>query len=257
MDYPLESGNAFASVNIAEIGGTAIVYLPSTGTLLASAAHTTAQSPLALTVPVNAESVLFFLNVTVASGTGGLTFRVVAIDPVSGNSFPLNSAPVAIIATGQYAFVLGPGCTSYGGAVPAAGGATAIALPATIQVQIGVGDASSYTYSVGYSFTGSLEIPYTPYSAGVSTLTDGSGTITLGGTAQTLFAALQSRRYLLIINNSAGILWINFTTAAVQASPSIQIPTGGQFVMQNSGVSSELISIIGATTGQSFIAKEL
>ena len=89
------------------------------------------------------------------------------------------------------------------------------------------------------------------------TLTDRSGTITLGGTAQQLAPAAVYRRWLFIQNISVGDLWINFTTTAVQTQPSIKIAAGGTFVMENSACTYELISIIGATTGQAFVAKEM
>lgn len=89
-----------------------------------------------------------------------------------------------------------------------------------------------------------------------SPLADGSGSITTGGTAQTVFAANTNRRYLYIQNNSTAALWINFTTTATTSQPSIQIAAGADFVMDGSFVSTELVSIVGATTGQTFTAKQ-
>lgn len=89
-----------------------------------------------------------------------------------------------------------------------------------------------------------------------SSLIDGSGTITTGGTAQTVFAANGSRRYLYVQNNSTAALWINFTTAATTSQPSLEIVAGNSFVMDSSFVSTEAVSIIGATTGQTFTAKQ-
>jgi hypothetical protein len=86
--------------------------------------------------------------------------------------------------------------------------------------------------------------------------TDKSGTIAAGGTAQTLAAINVNRKYLLIQNNSAGDLWINFTTTAVAAQPSIKLVSGATYIMEGSFVSMELVSIIGATTSQAFTAKE-
>lgn len=89
-------------------------------------------------------------------------------------------------------------------------------------------------------------------------LTDRSNTITLGGTAQTLAAINAARKYLFILNDADETedLWINFTTAAVVASPSIRIPPGASFAMESSFVSPQLISVIAATTGHVFTAKE-
>lgn len=87
-------------------------------------------------------------------------------------------------------------------------------------------------------------------------LTDRSGSITTGGTAQQMMAANSSRRYLMIQNASVGALWINFTSAAVQDTPSIQIAAGGNFILETGFVSTEAVSVIGATTGQKWAAKE-
>lgn len=87
-------------------------------------------------------------------------------------------------------------------------------------------------------------------------LTDRSGTITAGGTAQTLAAANAARKYLLIQNNSSADLWLNFTTTAVASQPSIRLRAGETFVMEGAFVSTQLVSVIGATTGQTFSAKE-
>jgi len=98
------------------------------------------------------------------------------------------------------------------------------------------------------------------------TLTDRSGSITTGGTAQTLAAANTNRRYLLIQNPlsaatqgiaTAESLFINFTTAAVMGSPSIELAPGDIFVMEGLAVSTELVSVIAATTGHKWVAKEM
>ena len=89
-----------------------------------------------------------------------------------------------------------------------------------------------------------------------STVTDRSGTISSGGVAQTLANANTSRKYLIIQNLSAENLYINFTTTAVQGQPSLLLLPNGSFVMEGSFVSTEAVSIIGATTGSAFAAKE-
>lgn len=89
------------------------------------------------------------------------------------------------------------------------------------------------------------------------TLTDRSGTITLGGTAQTLAAANATRKYLIVENVSqTEDLWINFTTTAVVGQPSLLIKPNGVFVMESSFVSTELVSVIAATTSHAWAAKE-
>lgn len=115
------------------------------GTILASAART-----VATTTPnqtnYNARGVIIFLNVTLASGTGGLTVRINGIDPVSGVVRGIPTAPTIVTAVGHYNYVVYPGAS--GGVVSAV---SALILPRSWTLQVSVGDASSYTYSVGYS----------------------------------------------------------------------------------------------------------
>lgn len=88
-----------------------------------------------------------------------------------------------------------------------------------------------------------------------NTLVDKSGTITTGGTSQTLSTA-KSRHYFFVQNISSANLYINFTSASSAGTGSIVIVPNGSFVMEGLFVSSELITIFGATTGQAFTAKD-
>lgn len=106
------------------------------------------------------------------------------------------------------------------------------------------------------SYQGPTSVAPQTVSPSQGTLTDRSGAITTGGTAQVLMAANSTRRYILFQNTSIADLWINFTTTAAQTQPSFKIPANGSFGMENGFVSTEAISIIGATTGQAFTAKE-
>src|SRR5665213_3469009 len=100
---------------------------------------------------------------------------------------------------------------------------------------------------------GNISASVTPTTG---TLTDGSSTITAGGTAQTVFTSNSSRKYLLVQNVSSGNLWVNFGTTAVQTEPSIQLLPGGSITFEAGFVDTESVSIIGATTGQAFTAKQ-
>ena len=87
--------------------------------------------------------------------------------------------------------------------------------------------------------------------------TDRSGTITVGGTAQVLMAANTNRKGFRIQNQSSGDLWVNDMGAAAAISqPSLQIKPVGYLASETWGCSLTAISIIGATTGQSFHASE-
>lgn len=91
-----------------------------------------------------------------------------------------------------------------------------------------------------------------------ATMTDRSGTITTGGTSQQLAPSFPNRSYLFVQNLSTGDLWINFTTVATTAQPSIRIPPNpAAFVMESDYISGEVVNIVGATTGQAFTAKEI
>ncbi len=88
------------------------------------------------------------------------------------------------------------------------------------------------------------------------TLTDRSGTATNAST--TLMAANSSRKYLLIQNTGANGIWINFTTAAVAASPSFLLAgQNATFVMEGNFVSTEAVTVIrNGNSNQTFSAKE-
>lgn len=83
-----------------------------------------------------------------------------------------------------------------------------------------------------------------------------SGTIGTGGTAQSLAAENKKRMGLWVQNQSAGSLWINDLGAATQAQPSLEIKTGETLIIDNGNAPSAAISIVGATTGQAFSARE-
>lgn len=87
-------------------------------------------------------------------------------------------------------------------------------------------------------------------------ITDRSGSITAGGTAQSLCSASTNRRYIFIENISSGDLWVDIGVTAVADQPSIKIVAGAAFVMEDQFVATGPFSIIGATTGQKFVAKE-
>lgn len=87
------------------------------------------------------------------------------------------------------------------------------------------------------------------------TYTDRSGTITTGGTAQTLMAANSSRRGFFIQNNSNGTLTISSVGTASTTAGLVLLP-GQLYEAPTSGVPLTAISILGATTGQRFDARE-
>lgn len=89
------------------------------------------------------------------------------------------------------------------------------------------------------------------------TLTDRSGTIATGGTAQTLMAVNAQRNGMFFQNQSAENLFINWTTAAVATGqPSYRVAPGDTLFLEDTMISTEAMSVIGASTGSAFCCKE-
>lgn len=95
-------------------------------------------------------------------------------------------------------------------------------------------------------------------SSGSGALVDKSGTITTGGTAQTLAAANTTRTYFDVYNpDTTNDLWISFTTTATaNGQGSIRVPANGGGYIRDTSVPLGAISIVGAVTGQKFTASE-
>lgn len=89
-----------------------------------------------------------------------------------------------------------------------------------------------------------------------STSTNKSGTITTGGTAQVLMAANGARRGFFLQNNSSANLYVNGLGAATSDGLCLTIPAGVLYETSIQHVGTGAISILGATTGQAFYARE-
>jgi hypothetical protein len=149
----------------------------------------------------------------------------------------------------------GSGSGGGGGGGNAAASPTGIAVPA---------DAGYTGFDSGGNLVGVSASNPLPVTAGTisGTLTDRSGTVTAGGTSQTLAAINAARKYILIENPINAVngetLFINFTSAAsTSAAGSIQIAPGGSINLNiGTYITTELITVTAATTGHAFIAKE-
>lgn len=86
--------------------------------------------------------------------------------------------------------------------------------------------------------------------------TDGSGTITTGGSSQQIFAANADRSLLIVQNISANPLYVNFGAAAIVDSNSVKLNPDDKLILTGEGAPSESINIVGSTGGDSFVAKE-
>lgn len=95
-----------------------------------------------------------------------------------------------------------------------------------------------------------------PVSTPRGTPASRSGTIATGGTAQQLMAANASRLGFAVQNLSTADLWINDLGAAAASQPSLLLVAGAYYETPPGYGSSGAVSIIGATTGQAFSARE-
>lgn len=87
-------------------------------------------------------------------------------------------------------------------------------------------------------------------------ISDRSGQITTGGTAQVLLAANSQRRGFWVQNLSDADLWINDLGVASAARPGIRLVAGALYEAPASSCPTAEISIFGANTAQSFSARE-
>jgi hypothetical protein len=98
---------------------------------------------------------------------------------------------------------------------------------------------------------------------GAAFATDCSGTITTGGTAQTIFTSGNVRKFM-VMNNSANLMCIAFNGSAATISgtncgagsyvlqPGSATAAGGSFYADGNGVAISTASIISSTTGDRF-----
>jgi hypothetical protein len=88
---------------------------------------------------------------------------------------------------------------------------------------------------------------------------DASGSITAGGTAQTVLASNANRRFLSIVNpgnENGDTIWVNFGSDASAGAGSYPLGPGiGLFFPQGQFVPSSSVSLYAATTGDTFTVK--
>ncbi len=90
----------------------------------------------------------------------------------------------------------------------------------------------------------------------VSTLVDISAAITTGGVAQVIALQNLERRGFWIQNLSSGDIFVSSIGTASAGRPSIRVPPGALYEAPTHGAPTGPISVFGATTGQSFSARE-
>lgn len=107
--------------------------------------------------------------------------------------------------------------------------------------------------AVRLDFYGSQNVPE---AVGGGVPTNRSGTITTGGVAQQVMAANAHRRYLFIQNISDTAMWFDIGATAVASQPSTYLAPGVAFMWAVGYIPTGAVSIICATTGKGFTAKE-
>lgn len=148
-------GSILTSTNMPTIANVGLLYNNSTwdrarnnlvGTGLGSLARTATTTSSDFT-NYNHRGIILSLNVTVASGTGGLQVQIQAKDTIASAYKAINTAPTAITATGQYIYMIYPGIDTVSN-----NNAQNVSqvLPQIFRISVTHGDASSYSYSVNY-----------------------------------------------------------------------------------------------------------
>lgn len=88
------------------------------------------------------------------------------------------------------------------------------------------------------------------------TPTDRSGSITTGGTAQNVMAANASRKGCTFQNISDTDMWVSEVGTAAADASSIKIGAGLLYEWPAHGTPRGAISVLCATTGKKFVARE-
>ena len=116
----------------------------------------------------------------------------------------------------------------------------------------------SPTFSGDVHFGGNITIDGSLFfNSPPLTVSDGSGSITLGAADQQLFAANSNRRGLMVQNLSVADLWVNAKGGSATAGePSIWVPPGAMLELELSEVPVNAVRIYGPVTGQAFVAEE-
>ena len=115
---------------------------------VASAARTSGYIGPTHVNTTGSRGILIYLNVTAASGPGGLQCTLENLDPVSGQWAQANSTPTAITASGLQKYMVYPGAASTN---PGSSQTASGPLCRQWRIHVFAGDATSYTYSLGYT----------------------------------------------------------------------------------------------------------
>lgn len=148
-----------------------------------------------------------------------------------------------------------PSAGAYGGVVREVN--FDILLSALRDAIVKTGGTSKTLADIVTALTGmSVSVSNLPATAGA--LTNRSGTIAVGGTAQNAVGTNATRRYLLVRNpkNAAESLWLNLVGTATAASPSLELAAGDDYIAESGFIPTNAVSVFGLTTGHAFTVWE-
>lgn len=117
------------------------------GTMISSGKRTSSAISSLIT-NYNARGLLLYLDVTQASGTGGLKLIVRGKDPTTGTMKDLYSTTTAVTAVGSAVYAVAPAISFTGSRILQTFNGL---LPRVFDVYVLAGDSSEYTYTLGYA----------------------------------------------------------------------------------------------------------
>lgn len=89
-------------------------------------------------------------------------------------------------------------------------------------------------------------------------VTDGSGTVTTGGTSQQVFAANTTRSYLMCQNpiSATEALFVNIGAAASTTAGSIELAPGASISFQQQFIPTGTVNVTAVTTAHRYVCKQ-
>lgn len=131
------------------------------------------------------------------------------------------------------------------------------------QMPPGVANIANGTLTSRTVFYDTLPQPRVAHNYGVmpvdssttGVLLDGSGTIAQANVSQVIFPERLQRNYLLFINNSNTLIYVNINNDA-STSNSYPVSPNGQLSFEGGFIPDGRVTAICAASGKSFIAKE-
>lgn len=101
----------------------------------------------------------------------------------------------------------------------------------------------------------SAAAPLPVINTAASLASDGSGTVAVGGSAQTLFGGVVPINGWLVANNSAAALYVSDVGAATAGAASVPVAPGAVFATPSGYKPAGPVSLYGASTGQAYAAR--